>query len=103
MEELFRHCDSYIRDKTQSVCLRRFLLYSRIPALWQAKHWKWGEPVLFATLKTSGATSIEPGTRVKITMASRFGDVGITTDLSSKSGYQARVPLEWLVDFSGET
>jgi|688.fasta_scaffold2758658_1 hypothetical protein len=42
------------------------------------------------------------GTRVKIVMVSRFGDVGITEDLTKETGYGARVPLEDLCDF-GET
>lgn len=40
---------------------------------------------------------IEPaGTRVKIVMVSRFGDVGITTKLDAETGYGARVLLEEL-------
>lgn len=34
------------------------------------------------------------GTRVKIVMASRFGDVGITDDLSAEYGYHNRIPIE---------
>ena len=42
----------------------------------------------------------QPGTRVKITMVSRLGDVGITDDLSVDRGnYGARVALEDLCDF----
>ena len=33
------------------------------------------------------------GTLVKIVMVSRFGDVGITTDLDAEHGYSARVDL----------
>lgn len=40
-----------------------------------------------------------PGTRVKIVMVSRFGDVGVTEDLTAESGYGARVKLEDLKDF----
>lgn len=36
------------------------------------------------------------GSRVKIVMASRFGDVGITDDLTAEHGYHARVSLEEL-------
>lgn len=36
------------------------------------------------------------GTAVKIVMVSRFGDVGITTDLSADNGYEARLGLEKL-------
>jgi hypothetical protein len=88
-----RHCDDYISDKTQPKCLRKFLLYKRIPAYWAVKRWKssWGLPVLFATHK---------GARVRVNMASRFGDVGITTNLQALNGYELRVSLEELSDFS---
>lgn len=36
------------------------------------------------------------GTTVKIVMVSRFGDVGITDDLSAEYGYHARVKLDIL-------
>jgi hypothetical protein len=36
------------------------------------------------------------GTVVKIVMVSRFGDVGITTDLTAEHGYRARVKLDTL-------
>lgn len=36
------------------------------------------------------------GTKVKIVMVSRFGDVGITDDLTAEFGYLARVGLEKL-------
>lgn len=34
------------------------------------------------------------GTRVKIVMVSRFGDVGITEDLNAENGYGCRVNLD---------
>lgn len=37
--------------------------------------------------------TVPAGTPVKIVMVSRFGDVGITTDLSADIGYSARVDL----------
>jgi len=36
------------------------------------------------------------GTRVKIVMASRFGDVGITDDLTAEYGYHLRVNIDKL-------
>lgn len=36
------------------------------------------------------------GTMVKIVMVSRFGDVGITDDLTAQVGYHARIDLELL-------
>jgi hypothetical protein len=53
----------------------------------------WKEAVLFANYR---------GKRVRITMASRFGDVGITTTLSACSGYDTRVAVEELSNFSEE-
>lgn len=40
--------------------------------------------------------TVTAGTLVKIVMVSRFGDVGITTDLSAENGYGARVELSGL-------
>jgi hypothetical protein len=90
-----RHCDDYIRDKTQPKALRKFLLYKRIPAYWQADLWKdsWGFPVLYADYN---------GERVRVVMASRFGDVGITKDLTKEHGYETRVSVEELTNFSEE-
>ena len=42
---------------------------------------------------------LDAGTRVKIVMVSRFGDVGITDDLTAVNGYHARVALDSLTDF----
>lgn len=44
--------------------------------------------------------TIPAGTRVKIVMFSRFGDVGITTKLDADHGYDARVMLDSLRDHS---
>lgn len=38
--------------------------------------------------------------RVRLVMASRFGDVGITRNLKAESGYAWRVPVEELCNFS---
>lgn len=107
-----RHCDDYIRDKAQPKALRKFLLYKRIPAYWQIVHWKdsWGIPALFATLtcpheeakKHCEKYDVRDGKRVRVVMASRFGDVGITHYMGREHGYEVRVPLEWLKDFSEE-
>lgn len=40
--------------------------------------------------------TIPAGTKVKIVMVSRFGDVGITDDLDAETGYRARVYLDAL-------
>ena len=39
---------------------------------------------------------VPAGTAVKIVMVSRFGDIGITTDLNAEFGYGARVFLSAL-------
>lgn len=99
-----KHCDDYIRDKTQPRCLRKWLLYKRIPAYWQMKYWKdsWGVPTLFATNShpLDDKLSYMNGHRVRVNMASRFGDVGITASLTRENGYDARVYLSNLKDFS---
>ncbi|MGE5512452.1 MAG: hypothetical protein ACM31O_14485 [Bacteroidota bacterium] len=41
---------------------------------------------------------IPAGTTVKIVMASRFGDVGITTNLDAEHGYSARIFLDDLTN-----
>lgn len=42
------------------------------------------------------------GTRVKIVMVSRFGDIGITEKLDAEYGYAARVHLDDLCNFGNE-
>ena len=37
---------------------------------------------------------LKKGQRVKIVMASRFGDVGITDDLTAENGYIHRIPID---------
>ena len=44
--------------------------------------------------------TLQAGTRVRIVMVSRFGDVGITDDLTRSRGYIARVSLEDLTHLS---
>lgn len=103
-----RHCDDFIEDPAQPECLRRFLGYHRLPAA--AKYptgdadydagmeahlgcpmWRDPVPVLFAD---------HAGRRVRVVMASRFGDVGITTHLDAESGYDQRVAVEVLSNFA---
>jgi len=88
-----KHCDDYIDDESQPQCLRRFLRYNRWPAFWQYRAHKLGvkEPVLFAQYGKK---------RVRVVMASRLGDVGITEDLSAAKGYSLRVPVCALSRFS---
>ncbi|HSX23365.1 MAG TPA: hypothetical protein VLE97_11380 [Gaiellaceae bacterium] len=82
-------CDDYIDDPAAPAALRKYLAFARAPAhgqLLPKPH-----PRLFADYE---------GTRVRVTMASRFGDVGITTDLDAELGYQQRVLVRQLSNFS---
>jgi hypothetical protein len=105
-----RHCDDYIDDPAQPECLRKFLDYARLApslkyptgdaafdAAIEARlgHPMWRDPVpvLFAR---------HEGRPVRVTMASRFGDVGISEDLDAERGYGRRVAVEELADFSAE-
>jgi hypothetical protein len=112
MEPTFKHCNDYIEDETQPQALQRFLDWATLPAICKypplrdRAHteallkrqgypplWDGPEPVLFAD---------HNGERVRVTMASRFGDVGISRDLASDSGYFARVAVDELTNFSDE-
>jgi len=84
-----RHCDEYIDDLAQPECLRAFLDYARSPA--HGANREGGKPKLFAT---------HEGKRVRVVMASRFGDVGITEKLHAEYGYDKRVMVAALSDFS---
>jgi hypothetical protein len=83
----FKHCDDYIDDLKQPECLRKFLEFARAPAIEQMGP----KPKLFATYK---------GKRYRVNMASRFGDVGINPNFNEEYGYQVRVAIEELSDFS---
>lgn len=86
------HCDDAIHHPDFPECLRYFLLVERLPAvdgcLITSVN---GMPKCFATYK---------GKRVRLVMASRFGDVGITRKLDAERGYDNRVGLHELSDFS---
>lgn len=85
----FKHCDDYIDDPASSVALRKFLEFARAPAhgqLLPKPH-----PTLFAD---------HEGMRVRVTVASRLGDVGITSDLGAEFGYERRVHVSQLSNFS---
>lgn len=86
-----KHCDDYIHDFTASHCLRFFLLVNRLPAMDMMLCRGFGvKPKLFATYK---------GDRVRVVMASRMGDVGITHKLDAEDGYENRVMVADLSDF----
>ena len=84
-----KHCDDYIDDPTAPAVLRKYLAFARAPAhgqLLPEPH-----PRLFAD---------HDGRRVRVTMASRMGDVGITTDFTADLGYELRVPVSQLGNFA---
>ena len=85
----FKHCDEYIDDESQPECLRKFLDHARSPAHGSMNPKP--HPRLFADYK---------GKFVRVTMASRFGDVGITRNMTREHGYDKRVPVEHLSNFS---
>jgi hypothetical protein len=89
-----RHCDSYIHDLSQPLCLRFWLLVHRLPAADMELLNRAGvNPDLFA--------STVQGRTVRLVMASRLGDVGITgalTDLTDDR-YEQRVHLDLLCNF----
>jgi hypothetical protein len=89
MSEQHSHCDDYIDDETQPKCLRDFLAHARAPA--HGSLLGTPRPPLFATYN---------GNRVRVVMASRFGDVGITRNLGREHGYDVRVDVSNLSDFA---
>jgi hypothetical protein len=89
-----KHCDEYIHDHTAPMCLRWFLYCQRVPAIDGVLMRDNGvNPRLFARFD---------GTRVRVVMASRMGDVGITDDLTAENGYSIRVNVEELTDFTDD-
>ncbi len=86
-----RHCDSYIHDLSQPLCLRFWLLVHRLPAADGELLNRAGvNPDLFATAATNET--------VRLVWASRLGDVGITHSLVDDRA-DDRVPLESLSNF----
>jgi hypothetical protein len=82
-------CDDYIDDPSAPAVLRTFLAFARAPAhgaLLPKPH-----PTLYADYE---------GKRVRVTMASRLGDVGITADFDREFGYERRVLVSQLSNFS---
>ena len=94
------HCDEYVwgfasvkGDANED--LKWFLFVNRQPAILKVLMLEKGvkDPVLFAD---------HQGKRVRVVMASRFGDVGITNDLKAERGYDLRVSIEDLSNFSSK-
>lgn len=86
------HCDGFIEDPSADKALRWYLLINRLPAVDKYLALEMGvDPKLFALYN---------GRPVRIVMASRLGDVGITVDLNSDHGYDKRVLIKELTDFT---
>lgn len=84
------------------------------PETWQYHFARLREPAEMWHYKWYSAANMEPqfdrmpqfdrimcpaGQLVKLVMVSRFGDVGVTEDLTAENGYGARVMLADLYDF----
>jgi hypothetical protein len=85
---IFRHCDEWADDETSPEPLRNFLNWARLPGhgLNEPKP----HPELYADYE---------GKTIRVVMASRFGDVGISYHLDQELGYVTRVPVEMLTNF----
>jgi hypothetical protein len=87
-----QHCDDYAESLFGNPAARWFIFVERLPAslrLLARPHI--AEPKLFADYQ---------GRRVRVVMASRFGDLGITYDLTADQGYELRVAVGDLENFS---
>lgn len=91
------HCDDYVWGHREFGCkdpLWWFLFVNRqMASIKYRLIGKFGTPVLFADYK---------GKRIRVVMASRMGDVGITEDLKAEHGYSDRVDIKELNNFSSE-
>lgn len=88
------HCDDVLDGKVEvPPFVKRFIRIKRWPATWQFRAVELGVPVptLYAT---------HEGQRVRVTMASCHGDLGITPNLKQDTGYRTRVFVNQLTDFS---
>ncbi len=94
----FKHCDDYIDDQAAPAVLRAFLERARSPAHGHLSSAPF--PKLYATYNGEDWSGVTTGSRVRVTVASRMGDVGITTNLDADYGYQVRCFVEQLSDFS---
>lgn len=105
-----RHCDQYIVRHDAPSALKNFLKVQRAdPRSREGVMKRLGiteGPWLFATMKEdikhNGAV-YKKGQRVQITMASRFGDLGVSPIAEKKySGYNLRLFADQFENFSEE-
>lgn len=92
-----RHCDEYIDDPSAPACLRAFLQRARSPGHGHSHPDPY--PRLFATYMGVDWNGIAKGDRVRVVMASRMGDVGITKNHAALYGYTVRCYVSDLADF----
>lgn len=99
-ESEFTHVDDFILqsamaigpDKANMQFASFVLMQMRLPAAMQTVYRKlFPLPPLYCT---------HNGKRVRVTMASRMGDVGVNTLLEADRGYSARVCVDELSEFS---
>jgi hypothetical protein len=100
MIDEFKHCDEYTDDETQPAPLRAYLRRAREPAHGHLSSEPY--PKLFATYRGVPWGGIRRGDRVRVVMASRMGDVGITKKLEDENGYAVRCAVAALSDFSAD-
>lgn len=100
MEDDIAHCDDYINDPNAPECLREFISWHRQPAIDKYRANSKPRPVLYATLTQDyPSANLKTGQRVRVVMASRFGDLGITADFTAESGYAMRCMVSELCEW----
>lgn len=95
--ESFKHCDDYIDDPAAPAVLRAFLVRARSPGHGMTSIDPY--PKLFATYIGEGWRDVAKGDRVRVVMASRMGDVGITKNLGAEAGHSVRCAVDSLENF----
>jgi hypothetical protein len=86
------HCDDYAQGSSGHPAARWFIFVHRLPYTLRALcASRFPTPTLYATLD---------GRRVRVVMASRLGDLGVTSRLDDESSYERRVFVNSLEDFS---
>lgn len=94
MIEESKHCDAYVDNPFGNAAARWFIFVNRLPASLRILARPYiTDPKLFADYQ---------GKRVRVVMASRLGNLGITYDLTADYGYKLRVAVDELDNFSAE-
>lgn len=91
-EKTDTHVDEFVADYEKDKYARWFLFLKRLNASLQLDFGEWiGEYKLFATWK---------GERYRVTGASRLGDVWLAKNFEQENGYDHRVSVDELTEFS---